>query len=75
MPARRSRPPFRSPHGTVCASPIRAYGVDPDDPGFLALLRARRLQSVLWMVAKAGRFPKEAVRAGAALDELYLDLA
>jgi hypothetical protein len=47
---------------------VRAYGADPDDPGFLPLLRARRLQSVLWMVAKAGRFPQEAARAGAALD-------
>ena len=47
---------------------VRAYGADPDDQGFLPLLRARRLQSVLWMVAKAGRFPQEAARAGAALD-------
>nr|WP_062339915.1 aminoglycoside phosphotransferase family protein [Herbidospora sakaeratensis] len=48
---------------------VQRYGVDPDDPSLRPLLRARMLQGTLWMLAKARRFPQEAGRAKAALDE------
>jgi Ser/Thr protein kinase RdoA (MazF antagonist) len=36
---------------------VAAYGADPDDPGLEVYRRARRLQAVLWQLAKGLRSP------------------
>lgn len=38
---------------------VAAYGADPDDPGRAVFRRGRRLQGVLWQLAKGLRFPGE----------------
>ncbi|WP_157253436.1 phosphotransferase [Nonomuraea typhae] len=45
---------------------VLAYGADPDELG--PFVAARRFQVVLWMLAKATRFPGDMPRARAALD-------
>ncbi|MFI6505743.1 aminoglycoside phosphotransferase family protein [Nonomuraea typhae] len=44
---------------------VLAYGADPDELG--PFVAARRFQVVLWMLAKATRFPEDMPRARAAL--------